>query len=493
MSSSVSRRRDDTADAFDGSGSLRTVPAPKMAAATVRALPAIHKFNGIVATAIVVLLLLAPIPLGSNRPAFWMIWSTSVGLATFLYGGALMVLRAPPRVGLSSLWPEFTLLLLLCAWVGFQILPVGGWMPVPGAPVEGLATTPRSISLDSGNAQLVLIQFFTFGLLYLLTVQVAINRRRARRMLLAIFLIVVAFAGYGLISLTQLGDTLLGFEKQIYQGYATATFINRNSFATFLAVGLTTGVAYGMQLLADRKALTATRLIGMLALILLGMAFIAAALLATGSRLGTASALVGVVVVLVLGALVYRGSSRAFLIAAALLFLCAIAAMLLFGTTLLERTVLLSGVDTGRAEIHHQVWAAIRARPWTGYGAGSFATVFQTLQQPPLSTEFAWENSHSTYLALWFELGLFGGSIPLLLIGIAGTRALLALRDPSSTALSLASAAAIAVFATHSLLDFPAEIEANAFLLVVLLGLGAAGAVNGHQARRHANTASVLP
>lgn len=486
MSSSISRHRDDAAEAFDGSG-LRTVPAPTALRATVNLLPATHRFNGMIAAAVIVLLLLAPIPLGSNRPAFWMIWSTCIGLAAFLYGAGLMVLRAPPRVGLSSLWPELSLLLALCAWVGLQSLPIGGWLALPPAPVDGLSGAPGGISLDPGNGLLVLIQFFTFGLLYLLTVQVAINRRRARRMLLAIFLIVVAFAGYGLVSLTQLGDTLLGFEKEIYQGYATATFINRNSFATFLAVGLTTGIAIAVQLVADRKSLTATRLVGMLALILLGVAFIAAALLATGSRLGTASALVGTVVVLVLGVLTDRGSSRALLFGAGVLFLCAIAAALLFGTAILERTVLLSGIDTGRAEIHRQIWAAIWARPWTGYGAGSFATVFQALQQPPLSTEFAWENSHSTYLALWFELGLIGGSIPLLLIGIAGLRALLALHDPSSKALSLASAAAIAVFATHSLLDFPAEIEANAFLLVVLLGLGAAGAVNGHQARRLAD------
>lgn len=486
MSSSASTPGDDTAEAFSAAPNPRVMVAPKMAAATVRA-PAAHRLNGIAAILIVLLLALAPIPLGSNRPAFWMIWSTYVGIATGLYGAALLALRAPPRVGLASLWPEMALLLFLCAWVALQILPIGGWLAVPPVPVEGIAA-PRSISLDPGNSRLVLIQFFTFGLLYLLTVQVAVNRRRARHMLLAVFLIVVAFAAYGLISLTQLGDTLLGFEKQIYQGFATATFINRNSFATFLAIGLTTGVAYAMQLLADRKALTTTRLMGKLALILLGTAFIAAALLATGSRLGTASAVVGVVVMLVLGALAYRGSSMAFLVGAGALFLCAIAAMALFGTAILERTVLLSGVDTGRAEIHSQVWAAIRARPWTGYGAGSFATVFQALQQPPLSTEYSWENSHSTYLALWFELGLVGGSIPLLVIAIAGLRALMALRDNSSKALSLASTAAIAVFATHSLLDFPAEIEANAFLLVVLLGLGAAGAVNGRLDRRHTST-----
>jgi O-antigen ligase len=98
-------------------------------------------------------------------------------------------------------------------------------------------------------------------------------------------------------------------------------------------------------------------------------------------------------------------------------------------------------------------------------------------QAPPLSPEFVWNNSHSTYLALWFELGLVAGSIPLVIIALLGLRAVRAARDPSSTATSSAAIGTIVVFALHSLLDFSAEIEANAFLFTVILALGAAGGV----------------
>ena len=158
--------------------------------------------------------------------------------------------------------------------------------------------------------------------------------------------------------------------------------------------------------------------------------------------------------------------------------------MLFFGASLVERLVLLPGVDESRVEVHRQIWEAIWARPWTGYGAGSFATVFQAFQRPPLSGEYVWENSHSTYLALWFEMGLVAGSIPLLIIAVVAVRSLAALRDPSSTALSLATLGVIIVFAVHSLLDFSAEIEANAFLLTVVMALGAAGAITGRAGRR---------
>ncbi len=493
MSSSVSRHRDDTADAFDGSGSLRTVRRRKRLRRPSRALPAIHKFNGIVATAIVVLLL-APIPLGSNRPAFWMIWSTSsrprhLPLRRRADGPARPAARRPLEP-VARADPATSALRL-------------GRLPDParrrldagaGSACGGLATTPRSISLDPGSAQLVLIQFFTFGLLYLLTVQVAINRRRARRMLLAIFLIVVAFAGYGLISLTELGDTLLGFEKQIYQGYATATFINRNSFATFLAVGLTTGVAYGMQLLADRKALTATRLIGMLALILLGMAFIAAALLATGSRLGTASALgrgrrgpgAGGAGLSRLVTGVSSSAPRRCSCAPSPPCCCSAprcsSAPCCSPASIpaAPRSITRSGPPSGPG---HGPAMAPAASPRCSRRCNSRRS--RPSSPGRTATRPTWRCGSSSDSSAAPSRCCSSASPACARCSPCATPPARRCRSPAS--------AAIAVFATHSLLDFPAEIEANAFLLVVLLGLGAAGAVNGHQARRHANTASALP
>jgi hypothetical protein len=41
----------------------------------------------------------------------------------------------------------------------------------------------------------------------------------------------------------------------------------------------------------------------------------------------------------------------------------------------------------------------------------------------------------------------------------------------------------VTVFAVHSVMDFSAEIEANAFLFIVVLALGAAAAVPSGQRR----------
>jgi O-antigen ligase len=459
---------------------LRTVPSPSLAVRSARTRPGIQRLNMLVAVLVMLLLVLAPIPLGSHRPAFALVWATYVGAVALLYGGALLIIGAPPRVGLADVWPELLLLLALCTGIALQMLPLGVWLPLPvSPPFEGLISNPRQLSLDPGSSSLVLTQFISYGLLYFLTAQVAINRRRARWLLYAVFLVVTAFAIYGMVALTQLGDTLLFFEKQTYLGYATGTFVNRNSFATFLAVGLVAGVAASIHVIAERSNITLARLIGLLALNLVALGFIVATLLATGSRMGLVSASAGIGVLVVLALAAYRGSIRHLGIGAGVLLLVALGGLVIFGTPFVERLVMLPGVDESRVEIHSQIWTAIWQQPWIGYGAGSFATVFQTLQQPPLTGIGIWEMTHSTYLALWFEMGLVVGSIPLAFIAIAAARALLALRDPSSKAVSLAAIAAVTVFAVHSLLDFSAEIEANAYLFTVLLALGAAGRMNG--------------
>jgi O-antigen ligase len=147
----------------------------------------------------------------------------------------------------------------------------------------------------------------------------------------------------------------------------------------------------------------------------------------------------------------------------------------LYGADTLERSLLTDG-DPGREELYRQVWPPILERPLTGYGGGSFATVFPTLQHAPLgANDTVWDKAHSTYLSLWFELGLIAGSIPLVIIAALSFRAMRNLGDPSSRGISIATIAVTVVFAVHALADFSAEIMANAFLFTAVLALGAAG------------------
>lgn len=433
--------------------------------------PATSSLNKTLAILLVAILALAPLPLGSNRPAFWTLWGMAVGVLALLYGLAVLVTDSRLRAPITRHWPEASLFALLLLAHVLQLLPIQRWFDIGLTFVPQLGETVPRISLDPGSTVMSLLQWATFGLLYLLVLQVATNRYRARLMALWLVGIVSAYAVWGLASL-QLGDTILGFDKQFYQGFATGTFVNRNSYATFLAAGLVIAMAFLLESLSMAELGLSRRLSTALPLVLASV-LIASALFATGSRMGNLSAVLGVLasVIVVVTAL------RSNVMVAATLGLLALAGALVllaaYGEPLLNRLVFLQADDLGRTELHRQVWDAILARPLTGYGGGSFALLAGLVLSPPVNGQLVWEYTHSTYLALWFEYGLVVGSIPLLLAAIAVLRGLFWLREKTSAALAAASLGVVVVFACHSMLDFSAEIEANAFVLVTLMALSA--------------------
>jgi O-antigen ligase len=436
-----------------------------------------HRLNGVLAVALVVIVALAPLLLGSNRPVFWMGWTVLFAGLGVAYGFGVLWANGAARVTLVSFWPEATLMAVLLAFQLFQLAPIGEWLPLPAA---AGATGNAFATLDQGSTYLTLLATAGLMLFFFLFAQVSSNRRRARRILLALFLVVAAYAILGLVSLTQWNDTLLGFEKQYYRGVATASFVNRNSYATFLASGLAIGAPLLVSAVVGDQGGTIGRRVLMPLLLLVGMGFIAAALFATGSRMGTFAGVAGAVLGLLGGALTFRGSVLGKLLVALAVVAAAVTLVLVFGSGLIERLVFQHG-DPGRETLYAQTWAAITGRPLLGYGAGSFAATFPAFQSPPLDGGSIWSHAHSTYLALWYEHGLLFGSLPLLAIALLLGRCLLALRDPSSTMLSLATLGVGFVFAVHSLVDFSAEIYADALLLVAMLALGAVGARNGHR------------
>lgn len=435
-----------------------------------------HKLNSVFGVLLVAVVAIAPLPLASNRPAFWTLWAIAIGAFAAIYGIALLWLRAPARRSMMTYWPEAILFIAVLAWLSFQMLPIGQWLPAALTHVPVLDIAANSISLDPGSTRLTLLNFATYGLLFLLFAQVAANRRRARSMLLALFFVIAAFAVYGLVSLVQLGDTLLGFEKLYYNGNATGTFINRNSFATFLAAGLAIGVPLLVESVGQLRGIGQVGRWLRLALVLLGLLFIAATLFATSSRMGAIAGFVGALIGLGLSLQRVEGQGRLWLGLGAVVAVIAVAA--LYGVGTLER-LMLSDDETGRVELYRQVWGAIWQRPWAGYGGGSFATVFPMFQHAPLPGDTLWDKAHSTYLALWFELGLVAGTFPMLVVAGLLFRAVRGLWDASSRVISAAAIAVTVVFALHSLVDFSAEIMADAFLFTAILALGAAGGRTG--------------
>lgn len=445
----------------------RQAPAP----GRTRAATGQRRLNAVLAVTLVGIVAIAPIPLGSNRPFFWAMWAGLIGLLATVYFAALWLRDEPLRVPLGRLWPAALPFAGLLAYLFIQTLPVPGGVDFVTA--AGDVVTSTTLSIAPGSTLLMLLQLGTYAAFFLLMLQVAANRKRARRIGVALLLVITAHALYGLVALIILDDSLLFFSKWAYAGFATGTFVNRNSFATFLAFGLVLGVLLGLR---ELKAGSRMQW-GLAPVYLAATALILAVLVATGSRMGLFAGLAGAG----LAALMAAGKGEAGrwrlnrILLAIVPIAAAIVVLLLYGAGTFDR---LGSIETDanvRGDLYAQVFGMIAARPWLGHGGGTFELAYPLFHQLPVSPDLIWDKAHSTYLSLWSELGVIAGSVPLLLIGGFGLVALrLYLTRRGDWTAPAAALCVILVAAIHSLVDFSLEMEANVFVFLAILAIGVA-------------------
>ncbi len=398
-------------------------------------------------------LLLSPLPRASNQPQAMMLWSALIALAAALIAGR----RPPPRLTPPAGW----LLSLgggLAVMALFQALPLPGWRG--GLPVQTPAgeLVLASLSFAPGASLIAALRIAGYLIFFLIVLGLAASRRRARALGNFAFWLVAAQAAWACTALLLLGDIAPHGEKTAYAGMATGSFVNRNSLASYLGMGLVLGVALHLRPARRRRGRWRPEV--------LALAVILLALLLTQSRMGIAASLAAAGVVLL-----RAGLSRARLLRLAVV--PPVAGLALWSAGLLERLAEAGLSDTARPALYRQVLGMIGDRPLTGFGFDSFPLVYQMYHAPPVPAGVSWENAHSSYLTLWVEGGLVAGSLPLLAGLIAG-RALWrrAGRAAPGQSMALAGLGALTLAGLHASVDFSFEIPANAFLLLTLVGLG---------------------
>jgi O-antigen ligase len=421
--------------------------------------------------------LLAAIPLASNRPIWWVIWGAVIGLAAAYYFIRTGRTDSERPTGLRGCGAFMLLALLVPGFAAIQASPIAGHLPsvltaLPAHLTEELR--PASLSLAPSASVLGAMRAVALILFFVLVVEVSRRSARRNRISRILFLGVTAHAAWGLVALNLLGDANWWGVKDSHLGYATGTFVNRNSFATFLGFGLILGVA--MQLQPSEKGRPPERTI---AQALECWAYwgcivvIAFAVLATQSRLGLAATMAGVAVTAVL--MRSRGQRRwlrGVLEVGTAAVLVIAGGIILGGDTLVERLVLVQSEYEARLQIHRQVLTMIELRPWTGYGYDAFGPAFVLFRQMPLLADAEIDLAHNSYLTLWAEIGLVAGSLPILLLGGVGIRIAISLRRRSSISAPSAALGALVLTGIHSTGDFSLEIMANNLMLAAIIGTG---------------------
>lgn len=417
---------------------------------------------------------ISAIPVASNRASIWLLW-TALLAAT----AAFLLLRSwqldagwKPRFLTLAL--PFSLGLATLLWATLQLLPLGRWFPI----LTQQGATSLSVLPSVGMS--AILRLTGYLILAALVVEIASKSGRVRRVAQIIFAGIVLHAVWAMVALQMLDDFSLWGAKTSYQGVATGTFINRNSFATFLGLGLVLGAG----LLAepqDRPTIRQTRkpllpkAFGLQQMLIgIGMVFLLIVILATESRLGLASALIGLSATMLV-VLYLRGVRPLRIVTAtAVLGTALLAVTLLLGAEGTADRFLFSAADGGyRLAIYSQTLGMIAERPFLGYGLDTFSAAFEGFRAEPLTAPVTHDLAHNTYLALWSELGLIGGSLPLLaLLIVAATLVRRLSDDRGFPGIAAAALGALTLAATHSLGDFSLEIPANAYLLTAIAALG---------------------
>lgn len=453
-----------------------------------RGRPARSRIERAIFLAFCLVVVLAPLWLGSNSPLFWGINAALVGLLLIVYELALLIAAEPHPVNLRRIALEITAFAVVVAWIGVQMsgsTPADWHHPIWALTAEAIGeSVAGTVTVNADLTFLALLRLLTAAAVFWLALQFGRDPDLAHRMLRWIAVAGFFYAFYGVVSFVLFPDTLLIFEKTFYQDSLTSTFVNRNSYATY--AGLTLVAMLGM-LLRDlglgreggNLRVAAARLIeaagSRSGLYLVAAFVIVAALALTASRAGITSSLLGAAVLLTFFGLRAQRRRRIALPIFVVLLIAVTGAIYGFGGTFFERLGSTELESSDRLAAYALTWRSILDSPLVGFGYGTFQEVFPMYRDTTVGPWGAWDRAHNTYLEVLQGLGLPAGA---LLVGVAlalvGRCAVAAIRRNRNAAAPLVATAASFIVGLHAFVDFSLQIQAITLTWSALLGLGVA-------------------
>jgi O-antigen ligase len=440
-------------------------------------------FSSIQLWTTIVVLVLAPLFFGSVD-LFWIaVWvillSVSVlcGVAAPLHAGQSRVL-----FGFFALCGIFVLVAII------QITPHvvdqlndPSWRQANA--LLGLDALPR-ISSHAEIPPLAVGHFLLFATSFISGFFIGTSQRNSDRLIRFAQYSILLYVIYGLVALILTPNMVLWAPKLAYRGSLTATFINRNTAATFVGAGAILWFCSAFSSLKQSFRFSSIRMllltrsnehIAFRIIVRSGAAFACFfALLLTGSRGGLICSCFGLLVAIIQMA-ANRQKPRFW-------------HMVAWGSVALVVTVaLLSRIgrigsqgmfDDGRWFVYGFCVEAIRQRPLLGAGFGTFEDLFPSLRADDFYSWGVWDYAHSTILEIAVEMGIpVAAMVVIAALASLFILARAAVKSEGRSRRSLAAIAGIAVLSyLHSMIDFSLQIPGYLVLFGILLGCGLARA-----------------
>lgn len=434
----------------------------------------------------------APFPLGSNRPWAWSLLALLVSLSWVLW----LVSGGTGRIGaplMRRLWPPIFFVSLCLIWGCVQALPgidhgTAETLWAEAADALGTSVT-GSLSLDPWQTIGAVMRLTVYVMTAWLALIFCLRPRRAATLLGAIILIGAGYAVYAFaIDARGLKQFELFYPVHSVGNEMSGPFVNRNSFATYAglialsAAALSVDIAgrviaFGQGtrrfLLSLAQFVAGSGMLPLLAFFVSG-----AALVATGSRAGLGSAAFGLSAALVLYVLASASRIGWQRFAAMILVFAAltVATLSVGGERLMRGAGDLIGMEDGIG-LRRDLWvtslAMIRDAPWTGFGLGSFETVFPTYTGE--LRRLTVDKAHNDFLEFAAGIGLPAAILwwaaLLWLTGLC-VRAVFVRKYERIYPVVAVGATGLVGF--HALFDFSLQMPAVAMTYAALLGLGVA-------------------
>ena len=425
----------------------------------------------------------SPLPLASNRPAFWVFNGVlAVIAAAFFLVGEWRRDSTASRFDWAPIAAPSLCIAVVVVWMVVQTIP---GMPAgirhPAWDALGAAADRYgTISVDPSATWTTIAEILPIALLAIMAARISVIRRRAHLILNLVVCTTTAVAVYGIIGEAVGFHQAFLVEDVAYPGAVTGTFIGRNAAATYFVIGIACSsalIATGAEQLMANSASDTNRwlvfanLLRTTGVYLAADIILAAALLNTGSRGGTIAGGVALLSIALI-ALGRAGGQRRAVAATLVGVLGAVFVVVAISSDFLLNR-LSGGVDSGqRLAVYADTLDMIKARPLLGHGGGTYADAFP-LYHLRAPTGFLWNRAHDTYLQAATELGLPVFAILILAFGLVVVpivRGLFA-KDGSRPA-GIAAIGVTAAVAFHSVVDFSLQVQTVGMTAAVVVAAG---------------------
>jgi len=439
-------------------------------------------------SALLILVALAPLPFGGNRPLPMALLSAGFGFLIIVWSANFTINRAASHRHLKDLKWTFFAYSAVCLWILIQAAPgTPNWLADPAwqssSKLLGKSLSGH-LSVNPNATFTGLMHLLAYACIFWLTFQLTPTPERAWRAIRAITWIGSAYALYGVIVYISGNHWIVIYPKWTYTDSLTSTFVNRNSYATFAGLTLLCAAASWLNHFKPffelkhpfraKFVLVAEEIVAKAGFKTFTVLTIALALLLSASRGGVASTAIGLIAFALLYLRRRQMSAKQW---GYLLIATILTTVIIFSASgnhlskRLPNEQVESSFDV-RNEIYQTTWDAILISPWKGTGFGTFEDVFPAFRAADTGALVHWDKAHNTYLENALELGLPAALLLNMAIGLVAIQCLRgALTRRRHKLIPALGVGATVLVGLHSLVDFSLQIPAVTILYACIMGV----------------------